>query len=130
MTLDAGYNFANNTITAGTGNIFLNGGSGQTGTGSIQTGSGSINLAAGSGIQMGSGAELRQRQHHLAGGRRHSIWRRLANHGWKHGAVTLEAGVNNFTTRSIDHRHSAGNIFLNGGLTGDRLAAPFGTAAG
>ena len=55
VTLDAGYNFGNNTINSGTGNIYLNGGAGGTGNGAIQTGQGSINLAAGNSILVGSG---------------------------------------------------------------------------
>jgi filamentous hemagglutinin family protein len=55
VTLDAGYNFANNTIQTGTGNIYLNGGSGGTGNGFIQTTGGNINLAAGKNITVGSG---------------------------------------------------------------------------
>jgi filamentous hemagglutinin family protein len=54
VTLAAGYNFANNTITSGTGNIYLNGGSGLTTSGSIQTAGGSINLFAGQNILLAS----------------------------------------------------------------------------
>jgi filamentous hemagglutinin family protein len=54
VTLDAGYNFANNSINAGTGNIYLNGGSGQTQNASIQTSAGSINLFAGQSILLAS----------------------------------------------------------------------------
>lgn len=55
LTLDAGYNFANNSVQTGVGNIYLNGGNGQSGSGSIQTASGSINLTAGQDITVGSG---------------------------------------------------------------------------
>ena len=58
VTLDAGYNFANNTIQSGVGNIYLNGGSGQSGSGSIQLSQGSINLTAGNSIVVGSGCQL------------------------------------------------------------------------
>jgi filamentous hemagglutinin family protein len=54
VTLDAGYNFVNNTVQAGIGNIYLNGGNGLTGNGSIQTGSGNINLTAGQSILLAS----------------------------------------------------------------------------
>jgi trimeric autotransporter adhesin len=54
VTLAAGYNFANNTITSGTGNIYLNGGSGLTTSGSIQTAAGFINLFAGQSILLAS----------------------------------------------------------------------------
>ncbi|MGA2786986.1 MAG: filamentous hemagglutinin N-terminal domain-containing protein [Verrucomicrobiota bacterium] len=57
-TLEAGYNFANNTIQSGQGNIYLNGGSGQSGIGSIQLSQGSINLTAGNSIVVGSGCQL------------------------------------------------------------------------
>jgi len=55
VTLAAGYNFANNTVQSGVGNIFLNGGSGQSGSGFIRTAAGSINLTAGQGIFVGKG---------------------------------------------------------------------------
>ena len=55
VTLDAGYNFANNTVKFGTGNIFLNGGNGLTGGGLIQTASGSVSLTAGQSIIAGKG---------------------------------------------------------------------------
>jgi filamentous hemagglutinin family protein len=56
VTLDAGYNFANNTIQFGTGNIYLNGGPNGDGVGgSIQTASDNINLEAGQDITVGSG---------------------------------------------------------------------------
>jgi filamentous hemagglutinin family protein len=55
VTLQAGYNFVNNSVQSGVGNIYLNGGSGQTLNGSIQTASGNINLAAGQNILVGKG---------------------------------------------------------------------------
>jgi filamentous hemagglutinin family protein len=55
VTLQAGYNFANNTVQSGVGNIYLNGGNGQTLNGAIQTASGNINLAAGQNILVGQG---------------------------------------------------------------------------
>ena len=57
MTLDAGYNFANNTVQSGVGNIYLNGGPDGDGVGgSIQTAQlGAINLVAGQDITVGSG---------------------------------------------------------------------------
>jgi len=55
VTLQAGYNFNNNSITYGTGSIYLNGGLGMTGSGSIQTATGNIDLQAGQDILVGSG---------------------------------------------------------------------------
>jgi filamentous hemagglutinin family protein len=58
VTLQAGYNFANNSINYGKGNIYLGGFDGtspQDFSGSIQTASGSINLTAGQNILVGSG---------------------------------------------------------------------------
>ena len=55
VTLDAGYNFANNTVQSGVGNIYLNGSSGGKGGGLIQTTSGDINLTAGQSIMVGKG---------------------------------------------------------------------------
>ena len=54
VTLDAGYNFVNNAVQSGIGNIYLNGGNGLTGNGSIQTGLGNINLTAGQNILLAS----------------------------------------------------------------------------
>lgn len=60
VTLEAGYNSANNTIQAGTGYIFLNNGTESspngTGNGTIQLYGGSINLWAGKSILVGSGS--------------------------------------------------------------------------
>jgi filamentous hemagglutinin family protein len=55
VILQAGYSWANNAVQAGVGNIYLNGGSGQNGSGSIQLSQGSINLTAGNNISVGSG---------------------------------------------------------------------------
>ena len=56
VTLEAGYNFGNNTINSGVGSIYLNGGSGKSQNGTIQLGSGSVNLEAGQSILVGSGS--------------------------------------------------------------------------
>ena len=60
VTLEAGYNSANNTIQSGSGYIFLNNGTESspngTGTGTIQLAGGSINLWAGESILVGSGS--------------------------------------------------------------------------
>jgi filamentous hemagglutinin family protein len=58
VSLDAGYNFANNTVQSGYGNIYLNGGSGLSGKGSIQLSQGSINLTAGNSVVVGPGCQL------------------------------------------------------------------------
>jgi filamentous hemagglutinin family protein len=55
VTLQAGYNFGNNSVQSGVGNIYLNGGGGQTLNGAIQTASGNINLTAGQNILVGEG---------------------------------------------------------------------------
>jgi filamentous hemagglutinin family protein len=57
VTLDAGYNFTKNSITVGTGNIYLNGGSAlsNNGNGAIQLAQGSLNMLAGNSIQVGKG---------------------------------------------------------------------------
>ena len=55
VTLQAGYNFVNNSINYGVGSIYLNGGLGMTGNGSIQTAGGNIDLQAGQDILVGSG---------------------------------------------------------------------------
>jgi filamentous hemagglutinin family protein len=57
VKLQAGYNFANNTIIPGVGNIYLNGSLNGDGVGgSIQTAGGSIDLEAGQDILAGSGS--------------------------------------------------------------------------
>jgi filamentous hemagglutinin family protein len=58
VTLDAGYNFVTDMVQAGTGNIYLNGGSGQAGNGSIETSQATIKLLAGNGIFVGYGSQL------------------------------------------------------------------------
>ena len=55
MALKAGYNFVNNTVQSGVGNIYLNGGVGIERRRSIQTAGGDIDLAAGQDITVGSG---------------------------------------------------------------------------
>jgi filamentous hemagglutinin family protein len=54
VTLEAGYDFINNVVQSGVGNIYLNGGSGLTLNGSIQTAAGSVNLIAGQNILLAS----------------------------------------------------------------------------
>ena len=50
VSLYAGYNFANNTVQSGVGNIYLNGGAGLMQSGTIQLSAGDINLFAGQSI--------------------------------------------------------------------------------
>ena len=57
-TLLAGYDFVNNVVQSGVGNIYLNGGSGQTGSGSIQLSKAILNLTAGNSIVVGSGSQI------------------------------------------------------------------------
>ncbi len=56
VSLAAGYNFGNNTINPGAGNIFLNGGAGKALNGAIQLAAGAVNLQAGQSILVGSGS--------------------------------------------------------------------------
>jgi filamentous hemagglutinin family protein len=58
VTLQAGYDFVNQIVQSGIGNIYLNGGSGQSGSGSIQLSQAPINLTAGNSIVIGSGCQL------------------------------------------------------------------------
>ena len=55
VTLDAGYNFANNSVNYNVGNIYLNGSANGTASGAIQTSAGSINLLAGQNVLVGAG---------------------------------------------------------------------------
>jgi filamentous hemagglutinin family protein len=56
VTLEAGYNFVQNSVVAGTGNIYLNGGSGKSLNGTIQLAAGAVNLLAGQSILVGTGS--------------------------------------------------------------------------
>jgi filamentous hemagglutinin family protein len=55
VTLAAGYDVGHNAVSPGTGNIYLNGGSGLTGGGYVKTAAGDINLTAGQSILAGKG---------------------------------------------------------------------------
>ena len=55
VNLEAGVNFATGMVQAGTGSIFLNGGTGLNQNGAIRTAAGSISLTAGQDILVGSG---------------------------------------------------------------------------
>ena len=56
LTLDAGYDFANNLIQYGVGTIALNGGSSKSPSNPIQLSTGSLNLVAGQSIAVGLGS--------------------------------------------------------------------------
>jgi filamentous hemagglutinin family protein len=55
VSLQAGYNFVNNVVSYGLGNIYLNGGNNLTLNGAIQLAQGNVKLLAGNSIQVGSG---------------------------------------------------------------------------
>jgi hypothetical protein len=129
VALDAGYNFANNTINSGVGNIYLNGSPNGDGVGgSIQTTAGSINLNAGSGIQIGSGI--------ASAGSGNIIWQAGGDIQFgdgsqitdgNNGLVTLDAGYN-FANNTV--QAGVGNIYLNGGPNGDGVGGSIQAAAG
>ncbi len=56
VSLQAGYNFANDTINSGVGNIYLNGGANLALNGTIQTAAGAVSLEAGQSILAGAGS--------------------------------------------------------------------------
>jgi len=56
VNLQAGVGFPSGAVQSGTGNIYLNGGAGQTHGGSVQTAAGSITMTAGESIEVGNGA--------------------------------------------------------------------------
>lgn len=56
VNLQAGVSFPGGTVQSGTGNIYINGGSGGTRGGTVQTSAGSITMTAGESIEVGSGA--------------------------------------------------------------------------
>ena len=56
VSLEAGRDFSTSLVQSGTGNIYLNGGLGGTGSGSIQTAQGNIQLKAGQDVFVGTGS--------------------------------------------------------------------------
>lgn len=56
LTLDAGFDFANNSIQSGVGTITLNGGSSKSPSNPIQLSAGSLNMIAGQSIEVGLGS--------------------------------------------------------------------------
>jgi filamentous hemagglutinin family protein len=56
VNLQAGVSFPGGSVQSGTGNIYLNGGAGETHGGSVQTAAGSITMTAGESIEVGDGA--------------------------------------------------------------------------
>ena len=128
VTLDAGYSFIANSVVNGTGNIYLNGGNNGTGSGSIQTTSGSVSLNAGNGIQIGFGF--------VSSSAGNITWNAGGNIQFgdgsqisdgNNGLVTLDAGYS-FTANAV--QTGVGNIYLNGGPTGDDVGGSIQAAAG
>ena len=120
VTLEAGYDSANNSVKSGTGSIYLNylvnsqgGVIGQTGGGYIKTGAGNINLTAGKDILVGKGYVITTGAGSLAG----SIYTHAL-------AGNIDAGSDaqgyhfNFAASSLNTAYD-----LSGGLGGISTAA-------
>ena len=111
VTLDAGYDFVNNVVKPGggtaSGNIFLNGGNGQTVGGSIQTAgnlnSTAVNLTAGQNILVGSGFVITTggggiNAHALAGNI--DTGKDAQGYVFKSGAYSLNDGLGGMSTEA------------------------------
>ncbi len=123
IALESGYSFGRNTISSGSGNVYLNGGSGQSQNGSIQLGSGSVNLLAGLGIWLGSGSITTSGNVSGLAGGDITFGSGSAISTSAAGGVTLEAGYN-FASGGVTTGGNKfgttyyGNIYLNGGSSG------------
>ena len=128
IALQAGYNFTTHKINQGSGNIYLNGGSGNDYNGSLQAGTGSISLLAGNSIQLGSGSVTAAGGNLLAQAGGDLTLRDNASlfSASGSGAVTLQAGYN-FSAQSV--ATGSGNLYLNGG-TGSDLAGSLQAGTG
>ena len=123
VTLAAGYNFANNTINSGIGNIYLNGGNGLTTSGSIQTAGGDINLFAGQSILLAS-----QNNHskNIASG---SVFTTGGGSIFAYAlAGNIDAGTSNGGTSSTTQ--TSDYYFTDTGATPNPLLGGISTAAG
>ena len=112
VTLQAGYNFANNSINYGVGSIYLNGGLGMTGSGSIQTAGGNIDLQAGQDILVGSGFVR------TTGGGSVSAWASAGdiNTGtYDYGYVYNSASSRNATYYQVDPNYGTGGLSTEAG---------------
>ena len=122
VTLEAGYNFANNTIQPGVGSIYLNGGSGLSQKGSIQLSAGSVNLLAGQSILL---ASLNNHSAQIASG---SVFTTGGGSIFAHAlAGDIDAGTSNGgtsdTTQTSDYNFTASGSRPNTVLGGISTAA-------
>ena len=114
VTLEAGYDFVNNVVQAGVGNIYLNNNSGgSTGGGWIQTAAGNVTLLAGQNILVGSGSVST-----IGGG---SIFANALVGNINAGSFN---GGASFTSATSDY------IFSDNGLTPNVVLGGISTAAG
>ena len=118
MFLAAGYNFTTHKINQGTGNLYLNGGSGNDFSGSLQSGAGAITLQAGKNIQLGSGSVTAGGGNILAqaGGDISFVDTVSLFSASGNGSITLQGGYN-FASQSV--ANGSGNLYLNGGSGGN-----------
>ena len=118
ISLAAGYNFTTHKINQGSGNIYLNGGSGSDLSGSLKAGTGTISLQAGNTVQLGSGSVTSGGGNILAqaGGDLTLLDNASLFSATGNGAITLQAGYN-FASQAVTT--GSGNLYLNGGSGSD-----------
>ena len=124
VTLQAGYNFGNNTVTVGTGNITFNGNS------AIQTAAGNINLTAGQGISLGIGSLKAAGGGITANALSGSITLDFIDTGSTRGSIQTGFGAIELTAQQ-DIEAGSGFIITTGGgsITAHALAGNIGTGA-
>ncbi|MEI6075800.1 MAG: filamentous hemagglutinin N-terminal domain-containing protein [Verrucomicrobiota bacterium] len=120
IALESGYNFGRNIVNSGSGNVYLNGGSGQSLNGTIQLGSGAVSLLAGQSIWLGSGSVTTSGGNvsgQAGGDITFGSGSGISTTG--PGGVNLAAGYN-FAGSVV--QPGLGNIYLNGGSSGTSSA--------
>ena len=123
VTLEAGYDFVNNTVQSGVGNIYLNGGSGLSQNASIQLSAGSINLLAGQSILLAS------QNNHIRSIVSGSVFTTGGGSIFAHAlAGDIDAGTSNGGTSSTTQTGDFN--FTDSGSTPNPVLGGFSTAAG
>jgi filamentous hemagglutinin family protein len=118
VVLEAGYNFVNNAVQSGQGNIYLNGGSGMTAGSSIQTAAGNISLIAGQDILVDANQSPNSGFVRTTGGGNVSAWALAGdvNTGtYAHGYVFNSANSLDSTYYKIDPFNGVGGISTEAG---------------
>ena len=113
ITLQAGYNFSAQSVATGSGNLYLNGGSGSDSAGSILAGTGPVTLQAGNVIQLGGGSVTSSGGNILAQAGGDITFFDNASHisAANGGAITLQAGYN-YSSQTV--AYGTGNLYFDG----------------